>query len=69
MANKALIVVDVLNDFMPRGALPIPNGDAAVEPTNKIIDRRKNKETWIVILVCDCHPEQSSHFTKYPFIV
>src|SRR5262249_13167902 len=31
---RALIVVDVQNDFCPGGALAVPEGDAVVEPIN-----------------------------------
>jgi len=31
---KALIIVDVQNDFMPTGALPVPKGDEVVPAIN-----------------------------------
>ena len=33
---RALIVVDVQNDFCPGGALAVPDGDAVVEPVNRL---------------------------------
>ena len=66
MVNKALIIADVLNDFMPGGALPVSEGDAVVAPINKIIHWCENKEDWIIILACDWHSEDSKHFEKYP---
>jgi hypothetical protein len=35
----ALIVVDVQRDFMPGGALPVPEGDKVVAPLNQYIER------------------------------
>ena len=35
--DTALIVVDVQNDFLPGGALPVPEGDAVIGPINRLI--------------------------------
>lgn len=35
--RDALIVVDVQNDFLPGGALGVPDGDAVIEPLNRAI--------------------------------
>ena len=34
MAEKALIIVDVQNDFCPGGALPVPDGDKIIPVIN-----------------------------------
>lgn len=34
----ALIIVDVQNDFLPGGALPVPQGDRVIEPLNRYIE-------------------------------
>jgi len=31
---KALIIVDLQNDFMPTGALPVPQGDQIISHIN-----------------------------------
>jgi len=36
---KALILVDIQNDFTPTGALPVPEGDQVVPVVNKIMDK------------------------------
>ena len=36
--HSALIIVDVQIDFLPGGALPVPEGDGIIEPLNKYID-------------------------------
>ena len=37
-ARDALIAVDVQPDFMPGGALPVPEGDAVVPAINRLLD-------------------------------
>ena len=59
--NKALLVVDVQNDFCPGGALPAPTGDKVIPVINKILDKFP-----IVIASRDWHPEDSVHFNKWP---
>ena len=53
----ALLVIDVQNDFMPGGALPIPDGDAIVPLINALA---KNFDH--VILTQDWHPTQHISF-------
>jgi nicotinamidase/pyrazinamidase len=36
--GDALIVVDVQNDFLPGGALAVPDGDAVIAPLNHVLD-------------------------------
>lgn len=36
--GDALIIVDVQNDFLPGGALAVPDGDAVIEPLNRVLD-------------------------------
>jgi nicotinamidase/pyrazinamidase len=35
--KAALLVVDVQNDFLPGGALPVPEGDSIIPPLNEVI--------------------------------
>ena len=58
---RALIIVDVQNDFCPGGALPAPEGDRVVPVINKIIDRFP-----FVVASRDWHPEGTVHFEKWP---
>ena len=67
MANEALIVIDVQNDFCPGGALAVEDGDAVVPVINGLIERFDH-----VVLTQDWHPEghssfASSHQGKAPF--
>jgi len=59
--NRALLIVDVQNDFCPGGALPAPQGDKVVPVINKII-----KNFSIVIASRDWHPKVTVHFNKWP---
>lgn len=38
LESAVLLVVDVQNDFLPGGALPVPRGDAVIAPLNRCID-------------------------------
>ncbi|MBD3370913.1 bifunctional nicotinamidase/pyrazinamidase [Candidatus Fermentibacteria bacterium] len=49
---KALIVVDVQNDFCPGGALAVPDGDRIIPVINRISPRFP-----VVVLTQDWHPE------------
>ncbi len=65
--NDILIVVDVQNDFLPGGALAVPEGDAVIEPINRLARAFRH-----VVLTQDWHPEghasfASSHPAKQPF--
>ncbi|EIM72547.1 isochorismatase hydrolase [Nitratireductor aquibiodomus RA22] len=67
MADEALIVIDVQNDFCPGGALAVEDGDAVVPVINGLIERFDH-----VVLTQDWHPEghssfASSHAGKSPF--
>jgi nicotinamidase/pyrazinamidase len=48
---EALIVVDVQNDFCPGGALAVTDGDAVVEPINRLMER-----IGFVVATRDWHP-------------
>ena len=58
---KALLIVDVQNDFCAGGTLAVPDGEKVVPVINKIMDRFS-----VVIASKDWHPEKTRHFTKWP---
>ncbi len=65
--GEALIVVDVQNDFCPGGALGVTDGDAVVDPINRLMGRFP-----VVALTQDWHPADhlsfaSSHPGAAPF--
>lgn len=58
---KALLIVDLQNDFCPGGALPAPEGHEVVPVINKIMD-----DFELVIASKDWHPEETHHFERWP---
>lgn len=67
MSAKALIVIDVQNDFCPGGALGVAGGDEIVPLVNRLIGQFDH-----VVLTQDWHPAghssfASSHPGKGPF--
>jgi len=67
MANakkRALIVVDVQNDFCPGGSLAVPQGNEVVGPLNKLIEEFLERGE-PVFKSRDWHPPQTKHFQLY----
>lgn len=62
---KALVIVDVQNDFCPGGSLAVKDGDKVVEPINKMIDFAV-KNDWEIYASRDWHPIKTKHFEKWP---
>ncbi|HVF57306.1 MAG TPA: nicotinamidase [Pyrinomonadaceae bacterium] len=62
--RRALIVVDVQNDFCPGGALAVKNGDEVVEPLNKLIGEFLSRGD-LVVKSRDWHPRRTKHFAAY----
>jgi nicotinamidase/pyrazinamidase len=59
--NKALLIVDVQNDFCPGGALGVQNGDRIVPILNRYIERFA-QAGMPIFLTRDWHPPMTSHF-------
>lgn len=57
--KKALIVVDIQNDFLPGGKLAVPEGDKIIPVVNKLI---KNFD--IVVVTQDWHPANHVSFAE-----
>jgi nicotinamidase/pyrazinamidase len=55
----ALIIVDVQNDFCAGGALAVTDGDAVIEPINRLA-----KQAPLVIATRDLHPPDHSSFAE-----
>jgi nicotinamidase/pyrazinamidase len=54
-----LIVVDVQNDFCPGGALAVPDGDAVVDPINRLAEQFQ-----FVVATRDWHPPNHKSFVE-----
>ena len=62
--RRALIVVDVQNDFCPGGALAVEHGDEVVAPLNRLIEEFLARGE-PVYKSRDWHPAQTKHFAAY----
>ena len=58
---KALLIVDVQNDFCPGGVLAVPEGDKVVSVINRLMDLFP-----LVVASKTWHPKDSAHFKKFP---
>jgi len=54
---KALLLVDIQNDFLPSGALPVPEGDAVVPVANALLPHFP-----LVVATQDWHPANHGSF-------
>jgi nicotinamidase/pyrazinamidase len=69
--HDAFLVIDVQYDFLPGGALAVPDGDAVIPPIN-VLARRFTQRGAHVLLTQDWHPPghvsfASQHPGKVPF--
>jgi nicotinamidase/pyrazinamidase len=55
--KEALILVDLQNDFVPGGALAVPEGDQIVPAANRLADR-----FGLVVATQDWHPREHGSF-------
>ena len=62
--RRALIVVDVQNDFCPGGALGVAGGDEVVEPLNRLAGQFLARGD-LVFKSRDWHPPVTPHFKAY----
>jgi len=57
MPQRALVLVDIQNDFCPGGALPVPDGNAVVPVANRLIGQFA-----LVVATQDWHPDNHGSF-------
>jgi nicotinamidase/pyrazinamidase len=62
--KKALIVVDVQNDFCPGGSLAVANGDEVVAPLNELMKEFLDRGE-PVFKTRDWHPAKTKHFADF----
>jgi nicotinamidase/pyrazinamidase len=55
--KTAVIIVDVQNDFLPGGALAVPDGDQVIPVANRVMDRFD-----LVVATQDWHPANHASF-------
>ena len=62
---KALLLIDLQNDFMPSGSLPVAGGDAVIPVANRLIGALASKAT--IVATQDWHPANHGSFaSQYP---
>jgi nicotinamidase/pyrazinamidase len=59
MSKRALILVDLQNDFVSPGALPVPGGEDVVPVANRLL-----KEFELVVATQDWHPANHQSFVS-----
>lgn len=57
MSNRALILLDIQNDFLPGGALSVSNGDQVIPVVNQLV-----KTFDLVVATQDWHPPNHCSF-------
>ena len=57
MNDRALVLVDLQNDYLPGGALPVPEGDEVIPVVN-----RRLADFAIVVGTQDWHPPDHKSF-------
>ncbi len=62
--RRALLVVDVQNDFCPGGALAVERGDEVVAPLNRLITEFLSRGD-LVFKSRDWHPPRTKHFAAH----
>ncbi|TKK68988.1 bifunctional nicotinamidase/pyrazinamidase [Ilyomonas limi] len=56
---KALLLIDIQNDFIPGGALAVPGGDKIIDTVNKLQDHFN-----LVVATQDWHPSNHKSFAS-----
>ena len=64
VGRRALVVVDVQNDFCPGGALAVARGDEVVAPLNRLVGEFLERGE-PVYKTRDWHPPETRHFAAY----
>jgi nicotinamidase/pyrazinamidase len=61
--GDVLIIIDVQNDFLAGGSLPVPEGDRVIEPLNRYVDAFARRGL-TVIATRDWHPPAHCSFRE-----
>jgi nicotinamidase/pyrazinamidase len=63
-AKKALLIIDLQNDFCPGGSLGVPGGDSILPVVNKYIKIFSRKK-FPIFASRDWHPVRTKHFKDF----
>jgi nicotinamidase/pyrazinamidase len=61
MPREALLLIDVQNDFLPGGALAVPDGDAVLDRVRELIESGRFD---LVVATRDWHPADHASFKE-----
>lgn len=64
MSKTALVVLDMLNDFVD-GTLANPAAKPIIDPIADLIDRARAKTDWVVVYANDAHQENDLEFKVF----
>jgi nicotinamidase-related amidase len=65
MSGEALLIIDMLNDFVLEGSpLEVPETRKAIPSIRKEIEKARSKNTPI-IYVCDAHDKEDKEFSRF----
>jgi nicotinamidase/pyrazinamidase len=60
---RALLIVDMQNDFLSGGTLAVPDGDAVIGP---IVAEARTRDYDLIVTTQDWHPLKTAHFDRWP---
>jgi nicotinamidase-related amidase len=67
MSKRALLVIDMLHDFLdPRGALYCGDAAARILPEVRSLLAQHRREGSLIIFVADCHTPDDKEFALFP---
>ncbi|MCW1296629.1 MAG: cysteine hydrolase [Candidatus Parvarchaeota archaeon] len=65
-AKKALLIIDMLNDFAMNGSLPVKDMEKVLPKIEDIINSIRKKRYWNIIYLNDSHIENDPEFKYWP---
>lgn len=58
---KALLIIDVQNDFIKGGTLAVPDAELVIPVINQLMDKFD-----LILATQDWHPKKTAHFEEWP---
>jgi nicotinamidase/pyrazinamidase len=64
--TRALVIVDVQNDFCEGGSLPVPGGAKVAQAISEYLASSEGREYSYIVATQDHHIDPGSHFSDHP---
>jgi nicotinamidase/pyrazinamidase len=64
--TRALVIVDVQNDFCEGGSLPVPGGAKVAQAISEYLASPEGREYSYIVATQDHHIDPGSHFSDHP---